>query len=177
MTCFPFMKQIAGERCLLVGGGEVALRKARTLLPFGVKIVVCAHRIAEDLRGIAEACHAEYDASLLEGAAFAVAATDDRALNARVAADCRARKIPVNCVDEKENCDFYFPALIKAGDVSIGISTGGAAPMLAGALREYIEARLPCDLDAIARRAAALRGTLPPEQYAAEVRRMLEEGI
>lgn len=177
MKCFPFMKDISGKICLLVGGGEVALRKAEKLRSFGTQIVVCAHEIRGDLRALAKKCHREYDASLLAGSDFAIAATDDEALNARVAADCRTRGIPVNCVDKKELCDFYFPALITAGDVTIGISTGGASPALAAALRAWLEQKLPENLAEIARRAEALRGTMPPKEYAALVRKMLEEGV
>lgn len=177
MKCFPFMKQIAGARCLLVGGGAVALRKAQTLHAFGARLFVCARQTDAALLPLAEEVYPAYGAQRLDGMDLAVAATDDGALNACVAADSRARGIPVNCVDDPANCDFFFPALITAGDVSIGISTGGTAPMLAAALREYIEARLPADLEGIARRAQKLRGTLPPGEYAAQVRRMLEEGV
>ena len=94
-----------------------------------------------------------------------VAATDDKALNARVASDCRERGIPVNSVDDRENCDFYFPALIGRGSVTVGISTGGASPALAAALREYIEALLPDDLGGIAEKAEKLRGKEGYAQY------------
>ncbi len=177
MNCFPFMKEIGGARCLLVGGGTVALRKAEKLRPFGVAIAVCAKDVDERLMPLADRIYREYDAHLLEGAAFAVAATDDRALNARVAADCRARGISVNCVDEPSLCDFYFPALITAGDVTIAISTGGASPALAAALREYLEALLPHDLEAIAARAKALRGRVPQEEYCRLVKKILTEGV
>ena len=177
MKCFPFMKDISGKTCLLVGGGEVALRKAEKLYSFGTQIVVCAHEIREDLSDHEKKCHREYDASLLAGTDFVIAATDDEALNARVASDCRTRGIPVNCVDKKGLCDFYFPALITAGDVTIGISTGGASPALAAALRAWLEQKLPENLAEIARRAEALRGTMPPKEYAAFVLKMLEEGV
>ena len=169
MICFPFMKEIGGALCLLVGGGEVALRKAKALRPFGVKLRVCARELAAGWD--APAFAAEYSPALLEGADLCVAATDDPALNARVAADCRARGIPVNCVDDRANCDFYFPALIAAGDVSIGISTGGAAPALAAALRRRIERALPKDLGEIAARAEQLRGD--PAAYAAYIEEAL----
>lgn len=157
MKCFPFMIDIEGRRCLLVGGGEVARRKAEKLLPFGVRLEVCAHTACAALAPFHK--YREYLPSLLNGAAFVVAATDDGALNARVAEDCRARGILVNCADDRENCDFFFPALIARGNVTVGISTGGASPALAAALRARIEALLPRDLDEIAGRAAALRGT------------------
>ena len=115
MNCFPFMVPAAGCRCLLTGGGKIALHKARRLALFGVRIVVCAREILPELEELAAQVHREYDVSLLDGADFAVAATSDRAFNARVAEDCRARRVPVNCVDDRAHCDFYFPALIVHG--------------------------------------------------------------
>lgn len=174
MKCFPLMYPAEGKRCLLVGGGAVALRKARTLARFGVVPEVCAHEVLPELAAVAAGVHREYDPAYLRGAAFAVAATDDARLNARVAADCRAAGIPVNAVDDKENCDFYFPAVIVRGDVVIGLSTGGASPALAAALRRRIERTLPPGLERIARRAEELRGTLCAEEYAAAVEKLLD---
>lgn len=168
MKCFPFMQDIAGKSCLLAGGGRVALRKAEKLLPFGVRLFVCTREVCTELAPHLRAD--EYSPALLDGMDFAVAATDDRALNARIAADCRARHIPVNSVDDKENCDFYFPALIVRGNVTIGISTGGESPALAAALREYIGRLLPEDLENIAAQAAQRRGG---GDYAAFVREAL----
>ena len=175
MRCFPFMQNIEGALCLLAGGGEVALRKARTLASFGARLLVCARAVKEELRPLAARVAEEYCPSLLEGVRFAVAATDDAALNARVAADCRARGIPVNSADDPDNCDFFFPALVVRGEVTVGISTGGASPALAAALREYIEGLLPQNVGEIASRAKALRGSLPQAEYIAAVKNMLEE--
>ncbi len=163
MKCFPFMVNIEGKSCLIVGGGAVALRKAEKLLLFGVKLSVCAKDACPAL--LPYLCAEEYAERLLCGADFVVAATDDKALNARVASDCRERGIPVNSVDDRENCDFYFPALIGRGSVTVGISTGGASPALAAALREYIEALLPDDLGGIAEKAEKLRGKEGYAQY------------
>ena len=116
MSCFPFMKDISGAKCLLVGGGEVALRKAQKLRPFGVRIAVCAREVRPEFAALAEEVYPAYSPEYLQGALFTVAATDDAALNARVAADCRARGVPVNCVDAPALCDFFFPALITAGE-------------------------------------------------------------
>ena len=157
MKCFPFMVNIEGRTCLLVGGGAVAARKAEKLAPFGVKLLVCAREVCPALAPyrLAE----EYGAELLEAVDFVIAATDDKALNARVAEDCRARRIPVNSADDRENCDFYFPALLTRGDVTVGISTGGSSPALAGKLRRYLEKVLPPDLARFAEEAGRLRGT------------------
>lgn len=170
MTCFPFMADIRGKTCLLVGGGTIALRKAQALAAFGAQIVACAETFAAELPPLCAQVSPAYSPALLEGADFVVAATDDRAFNARVAKDCRARHIPVNCVDDAENCDFFFPARILRGGVSVGISTGGASPALAKILREYLERILPENLAEIAENAAKLRKTLPENEYIAAVR-------
>lgn len=170
MSCFPFMADIRGKVCLLVGGGNVALRKARALLPFGARIAVCAESIAQELSALCEREYNAYSPSLLEGVGFVIAATDDAALNARVAADCRAARIPVNCVDDAKNCDFFFPALVVRGGVSVGISTGGLSPALARVVREYIESVLPQNLAEIAENAAKMRKNMPSSEYIAAVR-------
>lgn len=169
------MHEIEGTRVVLVGGGTVAAHKAQRLAPFGVQLVVCAHDVLPELKALAHAVYTEYAPKLLDGASFAIAATDDRALNACVCADCRARHIPVNCVDDKENCDFFFPALIVRGEVSIGVSTGGASPLLAALLRDRIARALPENLEEIVARAEQLRAAGDREAYERELRALLEE--
>ena len=175
MKCFPFMREVEGARVVLVGGGTVAAHKAQRLAPFGVQLIVCAHEVLPELKALAHAVYTEYAPKLLDGASFAIAATDDRALNACVCADCRARHIPVNCVDDKENCDFFFPALIVRGEVSIGVSTGGASPLLAALLRDRIARALPENLGEIVARAEQLRAAGDREAYERELRALLEE--
>ena len=173
MKCFPFMHEIEGARVVLVGGGTVAAHKAQRLAPFGVQLIVCAHEVLPELKALAHAVYTEYAPKLLDGASFAIAATDDRALNACVCADCRARHIPVNCVDDKENCDFFFPALIVRGEVSIGVSTGGASPLLAALLRDRLARALPENLEEIVVRAEQLRAAGDREAYERELRALL----
>ncbi len=74
-----------------------------------------------------------------------IAAADDTAVNAAVAAQCRAARIPVNTVDDPEHCTFLFPALVRRGALCVGISTGGASPTAAAYVRRRIEAALPED--------------------------------
>ena len=175
MKCFPFMREVEGARVVLVGGGNIALHKAQRLAPFGVQLIVCAHEVLPELKALAHAVYTEYAPKFLDGASFAIAATDDRALNACVCADCRALHIPVNCVDDKENCDFFFPALIVRGEVSIGVSTGGASPLLAALLRDRIARALPENLEEIVARAEQLRAAGDREAYERELRALLEE--
>ena len=105
----------------------------------------------------------------VEGQALVVAATGDGALNREIAALCRARRIPVNAVDDKDNCTFLFPALVRRGPLSIGISTGGASPTAAVYVKEKIEAALPGGdgwngiLEYLAARRAPVRASVPDE--------------
>ena len=156
----------------------MAARKAEKLLLFGVTLVLCAREVCPELAALGVQTQAkEYREDLLEGISFAIAATDDSALNAQVAADCSHKGIPVNSVDDKENCDFYFPALIHRGPITIGISTGGVSPALAGALREYMEGLLPEHLEELAQKAGRLRGTLPSKEYAKQVKQWLNQSF
>ena len=160
MGWFPFFIQLEGARGLLVGGGRVALRKAEKLLPFGAQLTVVAPCICPPLAalpGLTLCRRAFADSDLSPAPDFVIAATGDRALDWRIAALCRARRILVNVVDDPAACGFYFPALVQRGRLCIGISTGGASPTAAAWLRQKIEALLPPGFDGILDRLAARR--------------------
>ena len=150
MAYFPFFVDLTERTGLLVGGGTVALRKAEKLLPYGPALTVIAPVICPELAALPVRCclRAFTEADLHspgsgQAPGFVVAATDDRALNRRVAALCHAQRIPVNVVDDPAACSFLFPALVQRGRLSVGISTGGASPTAAIWLKRQIEALLP----------------------------------
>ena len=166
MGWFPFFIQLEGTRGLLVGGGRVALRKAEKLLPFGAQLTVVAPCICPPLAalpGLTLCRRAFADSDLSPAPDFVIAATGDRALDRRIAALCRARRILVNVVDDPAACGFYFPALVQRGRLCIGISTGGASPTAAAWLRQKIEALLPPGFDGILGRLAARREAVKAE--------------
>ena len=166
MGWFPFFIQLEGARGLLVGGGRVALRKAEKLLPFGAQLTVVAPRICPPLvvlPGLTLCRRAFADSDLSPAPDFVIAATGDRALDRRIAALCRTRRILVNVVDDPAACGFYFPALVQRGRLCIGISTGGASPTAAAWLRQKIEALLPPGFDGILDRLAARREAVKAE--------------
>lgn len=141
MPYFPFFADISGRRCLIVGGGRIALHKIKKLLPFSPEIHVVASVISReitDIPGVA-AVQREFRDSDLEGVCFVIAATDRREVNAHVAELCRSSGIPVNAVDDPENCTFFFPALAQRGDMTVGISTAGKSPLIAAELRRQAE--------------------------------------
>ena len=119
MGYFPFFVDLEGQPGLIVGGGTVALRKADKLLPYGPHLTVVSPHILPELERIPglTLSRREFSPADLDGMLFAIAATDDRDLNRRIAELCRERHIPVNAVDDREACSFLFPALVKRGDL------------------------------------------------------------
>src|SRR5438874_7396389 len=134
---FAAFLDVLHKPVLVVGGGKIATAKVRALLPCRPEpLVVVAPRATTFIsqtatHGKLEWRQREYTPEDLNGATLAFGATNNRKLNARVAADARARGIPVLAVDDVPNCDFIAPALVRRGDVSIAISTGGRSPALA----------------------------------------------
>lgn len=171
MPWFPMFVQLKGADALLVGGGTVALRKAEKLLPYGPRITVVAPDIIPELAALPglALCRRPFEESDLQGTlALVIAATDDTALNRKIAALCREKRIPVNVVDDPEACGFLFPALVRRGRLSVGISTGGASPTAAVWLKERIESILPPHFGAALDRLEALRPALKaqiPEEH------------
>lgn len=170
MAYFPFFVELDGREGLIVGGGAVALRKAEKLLPYGPKLTVLAPEILPELKKMDGITCLEntFTPSALQGKCFVIAATDDAELNQRIARECQARRILVNVVDDKENCGFLFPALVKQGELSIGISTGGASPSAAIYVKENISAFLPECFESVLEYLSGVRETIkeavPPQR-------------
>ena len=151
MAYFPFFVDLKGRNGLIAGGGTVALRKAEKLLEFGAQITAVAPKINSGFLkypGIS-IIKREFSPDDLENTSFVIAATDNRELNRSIYELCRNRGIPVNTVDDKELCTFIFPSLVKRGELTIGISTGGASPTAAVFLKEKINSILPDNFDEI----------------------------
>lgn len=145
MAYFPFFVELDGQEGLIVGGSTVAQRKIEKLLPYGPRLTVCAPDISPAIRAIPGLSLVEraFTPELLEGRAFVIAATDDPGLNHRISRLCRERRVPVNVVDDRDYCSFLFPALVKRGSLSVGISTGGASPTGAIYWKKQIDTMIP----------------------------------
>ena len=159
MSYFPFFIDLEGKEGLVIGGGSVALRKVEKLLPYGPQPPVIAPEILPEIKkyeGIS-CMEIPFTASALEGKSFVIAASDHMQVNHEAAHLCRERGILVNVVDDKEACTFLFPALVKRGELSVGISTGGASPSAAVYVKEQIDRLLPEDFGEIRDELAALR--------------------
>ncbi len=147
MDFLPLFTKLEGKTCLLVGGGEVALRKARLLHKSGAVLRVVAPDIVAELEQLAkeggQCLHADYRLDYLDGVFLAIAATDDESLNQRVSQDCNARHIPVNVVDNPDLCSFILPAIIDRSPLVVAVSSGGKSPVLARMIRSRLESSIP----------------------------------
>jgi uroporphyrin-III C-methyltransferase/precorrin-2 dehydrogenase/sirohydrochlorin ferrochelatase len=144
----PLFFKLTDQNVLLVGGGNVALRKARLLCRAGAKVTVIAHHVCDELQQLLDTSSGlsiigEYHADLLEEKILVIAATDNHTLNERVHFDAIDKNIPVNVVDSPKLCTFVFPAIVDRSPVVIGISSGGSAPVLARLLRARLETWIP----------------------------------
>ncbi len=154
MGYFPFFMDIGGKKGVIVGGGKVAARKVEKLAAFGPCLTVVAPRIEACMRAQEKLfrhdaaaslcfCQREFKTEDLGGADFVIAATDDASINGRVSEYCMAEHIPVNVVDDRGKCSFFFPALVREGSLTVGISTDGKSPLAASFLRKKISDNLP----------------------------------
>ena len=186
MPLFPIFINLEGRRVLIAGGGHVALRKAERLSPYGADIFAVAPEFIPGFAGIPGVTLLErrFEPGDIEGAALVITATDDGELNAAVSELCRWENIPVNVVDDLEKCSFVFPALVQRGELSVGISTGGASPSAAQYVRRGVEQLVPEGfegiLDFLSAHRAEVKAALPPERraaaFAALFERCLERG-
>ncbi|MGU3415236.1 siroheme synthase CysG [Enterobacteriaceae bacterium C34A] len=181
MDHLPIFCQLRDRECLLVGGGDVAERKARLLLDAGARLTVNALEFVPQFRVWAEAgmlrlAEGEFNATLLDNCWLAIAATDDDAVNASVSDEAEQRRIFCNVVDAPKQASFIMPSIIDRSPLMVAVSSGGTSPVLARLLREKLEAILPQHLGQVAQYAGKLRGRVK-QQFASmsERRRFWEK--
>ena len=148
MDFLPIFMNLRGRTGLIVGGGEVAVRKAALLQQAGARIRVVSPELASALKemqadGYIDYRAGEFCAEDLEGVSLVIAATDSEAVNREVSELCHARQLPVNVVDNPELCSFIVPSIIDRSPVQIAVSTGGSSPVLARLLRARLESAIP----------------------------------
>ena len=180
MDFLPISLRISGSRVLLVGGGQVATRKARLLLKAGASLTVVAPAIAAELEQMLAQSggswqRGEYCSAALEGAVLVVAATPLRQVNEQVFRDASARQLPVNVVDAPELCTFIFPSIVERSPLTIAISSSGNSPVLVRLLRRRIEAMVPAAYGRLALFAGRLRDTVKQALPDAGARRLFWE--
>ncbi len=148
MDYLPIFYKIEGRLVLLVGGGQIALRKAKFLLRAGARIKVVATDICAELKELLSGNEHEiisrpYKAGDINSVALIIAATNDLELNQQLAEHAANKNIPVNVVDQPALCSFIFPSVVDRSPLVIAVSSGGNSPVLARLLRSRLETLIP----------------------------------
>jgi precorrin-2 dehydrogenase / sirohydrochlorin ferrochelatase len=143
-SLFPMFMKLAGKQCLVVGAGKVGEPKIGGLIDTGASIHVVAIAASGQVREWADAGKIElelraFSAGDLDGKFLAVVATATNSLNELIYREAQRRGVLCNVVDVPEYCDFFYPAVVRRGDLQIAISTAGQSPSLAQKLRQQLE--------------------------------------
>lgn len=192
MRYYPVFLDIAGKPVVVVGGGEVALRKVEALLDAGAQVTVVSPALDPELEALVAERRLRhiprgYSPGDLEGYVVAIVGTDDSSVNAAVAREGKQRRVWVNAVDDPANCDFIMPGIVRRGDIILAVSTSGNSPAMARKLREDLERFLSEEYALMLELAAQVRRELrdrdilvEPEVWNAaldaEMMRLLSEG-
>ena len=168
---FPAFLKLDGRRVVIVGGGPVAASKLAALQAAGADIVVVAPDVCPEIESAGvTVVRKAFEPSDLDGAWFVVAAAPPD-VNRSVAGEAQRLRVFVNAVDDPANASVYLGGVVRRGGVTLGISTDGAAPALAGLLREALDAMLPADLETWSVRAHELRDSWRARGVQMEARR------
>jgi siroheme synthase-like protein len=158
---YPATLAVAGKRCVVVGGGQVAARKARGLAEAGADVVVIAPSICDEIRSLpVQLVERPYRREDLSLAWLAMAATDRADVNRQVYADGQEAHVWVNSADDPEACSFALPAVLRQGPVTVAVSTSGYSPALAVWIRERIAADLGPEVGLLAEMLSEARDDL-----------------
>ncbi|CAA9482334.1 MAG: Precorrin-2 oxidase @ Sirohydrochlorin ferrochelatase activity of CysG [uncultured Rubrobacteraceae bacterium] len=164
------------KRCVVVGGGGVAARKARGLLESGARVVVISPEVRPEILDMDVEVHDRpYAPGDLAGAYLAFAATDSREVNAAVTREAREAGVPINVADRPAEGNFALPSVLRRGGMQVAVSTGGASPTLARRVRDGLEASFAPEWAGIVERYGAARraGAVPDAGLEGEVVRCL----
>lgn len=166
MAYFPLFVDLKDRKIVIIGGGNVAYRKVVKLLEFEPQLTLIAPEICSEIKDLANIYsnlileYKKYEINDIKNSFFVISATNDNFVNKQIAQDCKNLNIPINSVDDMENCSFLFPAIIKQDSLVIGLSTSGKAPNLSAHIRKRIEENLPQNLGEIADILGVLRKKL-----------------
>jgi uroporphyrin-III C-methyltransferase / precorrin-2 dehydrogenase / sirohydrochlorin ferrochelatase len=181
MDFLPIFLDIRDQPCLVVGGGDVAARKTTLLLRAGARVTVMAPTLGAvfDAHLAAGVVHraTAFAPQDVAGYAVVIAATDDDAVNRAAAAAARARRIPVNVVDQPALCSFILPSIVERAPITVAVSSGGTSPVLARLLRARLESWIPAGYGRLAALAAVFRDEVKARLKPSERRRFWERAL
>ena len=177
MDLLPIFLNIKNKKCVVVGGGEVAFRKATLLLRAGADLNIVAPVLSDELRKLCVDTDCaitarEFEEADINNAVLVVAATDDLKTNERVCVIASILNIPVNVVDQPHLCSFIMPSIVDRSPIVVAISSGGSSPILTRKLKELNEAMIPGRIDKLAELLGSFRGRVKSEinDFSARIR-------
>ena len=168
MDLLPIFLNIKNRKCVVVGGGEVAFRKATLLLRAGADLHIVAPVLSDELRKLCvdrdcTIITREFEEADINDAILVVAATDDLETNERVSVIASKLNIPVNVVDQPDLCSFIMPSIVDRSPIVVAISSGGSSPILTRKLKELNETMIPGRIDKLAELLGSFRGRVKNE--------------
>ncbi len=182
MQALPIFLNISNRLCVVIGGGDVAMRKVTMLLKAQAAITLYSPEICHELQDLADAkkikyIKANFEKNQLQGACLVIAATDDEVINIVVSEAAKAQNIPVNVVDAPDLCTFTMGSIIDRSPVVIAVSSEGNAPVLARYIRTKIETMLPASYGRIAAIAGEFREQVKAKFSTTQARRIFWENV
>ena len=182
MQALPIFFNIKNRHCVVIGGGDVAMRKVSMLLKASAAVTIYSPKICHELQDLADAqkikfLQSNFEENQLAGACMVIAATDDEAVNMAVSIAAKAQNIPVNVVDAPDLCTFTMGSIIDRSPVVIAVSSEGNAPVLARYIRAKIETMLPATYGRIADIAGEFREQVKAKFGTTQARRVFWEGV
>ena len=165
MSYFPIFLQMTGRRCLVIGGGAVAERKIAGLLEAGATVTVISPDISETIARWSKEnsinfIARRYRSGDLAGYELVFVATDAAEINTAVYHEGRQRSVWVNSADDPAHCDFILPSVLRRGELTVAVSSGGNSPALARTIREDLEFYFTGEYELLTQLAAEVRGEL-----------------
>jgi len=179
---YPINLRLEGRKCLMIGGGAVAERKAATLMEYEADIHIISPMVTDQIRAWAAERKVLWQPEVfqshhLQGAYLVFIATDDQVQNKTIAALCRQEGILVNAVDDPPNCDFFVPSILRRGSLSVAVSTEGQSPLLAAKLRRELEKTIDLEYEEWVEILGVVRERLKQVEPDIEVRKKILAAI
>lgn len=176
---YPIELKVAGRHVLVVGGGEVAARRAESLAAVGAVVRVVSLEFVPELQQLqnVERIVAAYSPEMIGWAWLVFACVDDVQVNARVAEDARAAGVLCNAADDPDECDFFMPSVLRRGALTLAVGTGGASPALAARLREGLESQFDFVWGILMEELQRARDVVREQVHAIEDRRRIMKSL
>ena len=155
MDILPIFFKVKDQNCLVVGGGEIALRKIRLLLNVGAHVHIVAPELASSVEKLVTSSDIQYrrgvfEATDLDAIMLVIAATNQKPVNEQISRLAKQRGLLVNVVDSPELCSFFVPSIIDRSPIVVAVSSGGTSPVLARLLRARLETVIPASYGRLA---------------------------